>query len=110
MNVPTIDEKEAPAVSELRRWLFNQGASTVLLFALAVGCWRAVPMVLESYEKIEAKHIADVKEIQALHQVQLKELAETFKAERQVEREQTRETVAAMRELTTEIRKATSSK
>lgn len=107
MNVPIDEEKEPVAtVSDLRRWLFNQGASTVLLFALAVGCWRAVPMVLESYEKIEAKHIGDVKEIQALHQTQLKELAETFKAERITEREQAKETISAMRELTAEIRQA----
>lgn len=46
------------------RWLFSQGVSTVLLFAIAVGMWKAVPYVLEKVEAMSVKHAADLDRVQ----------------------------------------------
>lgn len=32
------------------RWLFSQGTSTVLLFAIAIGMWKGIPWLLEKQE------------------------------------------------------------
>lgn len=108
MNAPaTPAEPNGQTYRDWRQWVFSQGASTVLLFALALGCWRAIPMVTTSFETLDAKHESRVKEMQQEHRAHVQSIVDTFKQERQLEREQAKETIAAMRESTTQIRQAT---
>lgn len=104
MNVPAENNG---ATHDWKQWLFTQGASTVLLFALALGCWRAIPLVTSSFESIDARHEQRVKEMQIEHRSHVQTIVDTFKQERQLEREQAKETIQAMRELTSQIKQAT---
>lgn len=48
--------------SRAAQWLFNQGASTILLFAIAAGIWKAAPYILEKIEVMADKHEAAQKQ------------------------------------------------
>ena len=60
----TDDTKDGDFKSLGTRWLFSQGVSTVLLFVIAVGLWKAVPFVLEKVEAMSIKHATDLEKIQ----------------------------------------------
>lgn len=83
-------------------WLYSQGVSTVLLVLILIGCYRALPAAVEqvtaSYERLDSAH-----------RLTIQELSESYQSERQREREQTKEAVTAIRELTEEIRDAKNS-
>jgi len=80
-------------------WLYSQGVSTVLLVLILIGCYRALPaavdQIIASYERLDASHRSTITE-----------LTQTFQNERERERQQTKEAVTAIRELTAEIRDA----
>ena len=80
-------------------WLYSQGVSTVLLVLILIGCYRALPeavdKIIASYERLDASHRSTITELTA-----------TFQSERERERQQTKEAVTAIRELTAEIRDA----
>lgn len=92
----------------LSRWLFSQGASTVLLFMIMLGLYVEVPKIVAavtaSYEKINADNAANIQAIHSAHSTQLKSLSDTFQEERSRERELTKEAVDAIKQLTLEIR------
>lgn len=52
----------APFKNQLTRWLFSQGASTVLLFAIAFGVYRGLPYVMDRIDAIVTRQEAAEKE------------------------------------------------
>ncbi len=96
------DDPTMPFKSRAGRWLFTQGASTVLLFILVLGlgygAWYGVPKALDQiqkgYDLLDARHASERKEVR-----------EDAKAERSETREAIKELRSALEKLNDKLDK-----
>lgn len=93
--------------SGLLTWLYSQGVSTVLLVLILIAIYRAFYYVLKTAIPDHLKTIQDGYErIQTSHERQVVTLADTFRKERELERQHVSATTQAIRELTEELKES----
>lgn len=88
-------------------WLYSQGVSTVLLVLILVAIYRvfnhlvsiAIPKHLETIQE-------GYERIQSSHERQVVTLTDTFRKERELERQQVAATTQAIRELTEQLKES----